>query len=72
MREPVTISLPKSVKDQLDRMVKKAHMNRSDIIREALRQHIALTEFRELRNQMIPKAEKSGVFTDDDVFEKVS
>ncbi len=72
MRETVTISLPKSVKSQLDEMVENNHMNRSDIIREALRNHFAISKFRELRKQMIPQAEKLGVFTDEDVFEKIS
>jgi len=72
MRETVTISLPQSVKRQLDAMVKRNHMNRSDIIREALRNHFAVSEFRELRKKMIPQAEISGIFTDEDVFEKVS
>ncbi len=72
MRETVTISLPKNIKEELDQMVKKEHLNRSDVVRDALRKYFALTAFRELRQQMIPQAEKAGVFTDEDVFEKVS
>ena len=72
MRETVTISLPKLMKEKLDRLVKKEHLNRSDVVREALRQHFAIQEFRELRRTMVPQAEKKGIFTDEDVFLNVS
>ncbi|GAG91770.1 unnamed protein product, partial [marine sediment metagenome] len=34
MRETITISIPKSIKQKLDRIVKEEHLNRSDIVRE--------------------------------------
>ena len=72
MRETITISVPKSIKQKLDRMIKKEHLNRSDVVREALRQYFARQEFRRLRQLMIPEAESRGFYTDEDVFRKVS
>lgn len=72
MRETVTVSLPKYLKDKLDKQVNREHLNRSDIVRDALRKYFAVTEFRELRDKLIPHAEKQGIFTDEDIFEKVS
>lgn len=72
MRETVTISISKNLKEKLDRQVKKEHLNRSDIVRDALRKYFAVLEFKELRLKMIPYAEKLGIYTDEDVFEKVS
>ena len=72
MRETITISVPKSLKQELDGMVKKEHLNRSDIIREALRQYFARQEFQRLRRLMIPEAESRGLYTDEDVFRTVS
>lgn len=72
MRETITISLPKTLKKKLDLQVKQEHINRSDIVREALRDYFTLQEFRRLRAQMIPFAEKRGIYTDEDVFRKVS
>ncbi|MBT4372824.1 MAG: CopG family transcriptional regulator [Candidatus Marinimicrobia bacterium] len=72
MRETVTISLPKSIKDDLDKIVKKEHLNRSDVVRDALRKYLALNTFQDLRGKMIPQAEQAGIFTDEDVFENVS
>lgn len=72
MRETITISIPKSIKQKLDRIVKEEHLNRSDVVREALRQYFTRQEFRRLRQLMIPEAENRGFYTDEDVFHKVS
>ena len=48
MRERITISLPKSIKQKLDRMIKKQHLNRSDVVRKALRQYFDREELRRL------------------------
>jgi metal-responsive CopG/Arc/MetJ family transcriptional regulator len=72
MRETITISIPKSIKQKLDGMIKREHLNRSDIIREALRQYFVRQEFRRLRRLMVPEAEKRGIYTDEDVFRRVS
>ena len=72
MRETVSVSLPKSIKQKLDHETKAERLNRSDIIREALRQYFARKEFRRLRGLMVPEAERRGIYTDEDVFRKVS
>lgn len=72
MRETITISIPKSIKQRLDGIIKKEHLNRSDIVREALRQYFARQEFYRLRQLMVPEAENRGIYTDEDVFRSVS
>ena len=72
MRDTITISLPGELKKRLDGLVRSNQMNRSDVVREALRQYIHKEEFRQLRRAMIPHAESRGVYTDDDVFGRVS
>jgi len=72
MRETITISISKSIKQKLDKIVKEEHLNRSDVVREALRQYFTRQEFRRLRQLMIPEAESRGFYTDEDVFHKVS
>lgn len=72
MRETVTISLPGVLRKKLDRLAKKEHLNRSDVMRDALRSYLSIQEFRRLRVQAIPYAEKKGVFTDEDVFKIIS
>lgn len=72
MRETITISIPKSIKQKLDRIIKEEHLNRSDVVREALRQYFTRQEFRRLRQLMIPEAESRGFYTNEDVFRKVT
>jgi metal-responsive CopG/Arc/MetJ family transcriptional regulator len=72
MRETVTISLPKAVKDELDRLVEEEGITRSDVVRESLRDYLFLRQFRMLRAKMSAKAKKRGIYTDQDVFDRVS
>jgi metal-responsive CopG/Arc/MetJ family transcriptional regulator len=72
MRETITISLPGSLRERLDKMVETAQVNRSDVVREALRQYLQREEFQRLRRAMIPQAQSQGIYTDEDVFEQIS
>lgn len=72
MRETITVSVPGWLKRRLRIKVKKEHMNRSDIVREALRQYLAREEFRRLRGLMVPEGERRGFYSDEDVYKKVS
>lgn len=72
MRESVTISLPSWLKERLDQAVKRGQTNRSDVVREALREYFARQDLERIRRSAIPLAEARGVFTDQDVFREVS
>jgi predicted transcriptional regulator len=72
MRDTLTVSLPKSVRTRLDKLVTKEHISRSEVVQEALLQYLARREFRKIRAQAIPEAEARGLFTDEDVFREIS
>lgn len=72
MRETITISLPAGLRRRLDRLTKQESLNRSDVVREALRQYLARREFQRLRASLVPEAEKRGLYTDEDIFRQVS
>lgn len=72
MREAVTISLSKELKERLDKLADSEKVNRSEIVKEALRRYLAVNEFQRIRKQMIPKAEAMGIFSDEDVYKIVS
>ena len=71
MRQAITISLPEAVKETLDAIASEEHVNRSDVVREALRRYFATREFQRLRGIMTAEAEKRGIFTDEDVFTRL-
>ena len=72
MRSTLTIRLPDEVKKELDRVARREGVSRSDIVRESVRDYLFIRQFRRLRQRMLPKAVDRGVFTDEDVFDRVS
>jgi len=72
MRETITVSLSDSLKEKLDQSAKEQKVSRSDVVREALREHFAVQEFRRLRGLMLFEAEKRDIYTDEDVFRLIS
>lgn len=72
MRHTITISVPKEFKEELDEITSKEGISRSDIIRESLRDYLFEHRFLNLRKRMMERAAKQGIFTDEDVFKRVS
>ena len=58
MRAILTISLEASVRKTLDRAAEEKGTNRSEIVREALRQFFAKREFERLRGTIVPRFER--------------
>jgi metal-responsive CopG/Arc/MetJ family transcriptional regulator len=72
MRQTVTISLDKETRKELDVIAKREGVSRSDVIRESLRDFLFVRNFRRLRETMMARANAKGVYTDQDVFDRVS
>ena len=72
MSDAVTIRLDPALKRQLARLAKQTGRTRSDLIRDAVRRQLALLRFEQLRERVMPAAERAGYLTDEDVFRDVS
>jgi len=72
MRETVTISLPQAIRRELDRIAKEEGVSRSDILRQSLEDFLFVRRFRQLRQRMMAAAQAQSIFTDEDVFNRVS
>jgi metal-responsive CopG/Arc/MetJ family transcriptional regulator len=72
VRETVTISLPQTVRRELDRIAKEEGVSRSDVLRQSLDDFIFARRFRRLRQRMMAAAQAQGIYTDEDVFTRVS
>ena len=72
MRETITISIPPQMKKALDEASHTEGVTRSEVVRESLRDYLFLRRFRALRQKMTAQAQAHGVYTDEDVFERVS
>jgi len=68
----VTISLPQAIRRELDRIAKKEGVSRSDILRQSLEDFLFVRRFRQLRQRMMAAAQAQGIYTDEDVFNRVS
>jgi len=72
MQASLTISIPTTIKSKLEKVSKEECLRKGEIVRDALKQYFAQREFQQLRKMVIPKAQKQGYFTDEDIFKDVS
>jgi metal-responsive CopG/Arc/MetJ family transcriptional regulator len=72
MRETVTISLPQAVRRELDKVAKEEGVSRSELLRQSLEDFLFVRRFRRLRQRMMAAAQAEGIYTDEDVFTRVS
>jgi metal-responsive CopG/Arc/MetJ family transcriptional regulator len=68
----ITVRLDDDLLPILDEVRKRSGQTRSEVIREALKRHLALRRFEQLRRRAMPFAEARGYLTDEDVFKVVS
>ena len=72
MRQTMTISIPKTMKDQLDRLCERVGQSRSDLVRAALMQYFTQMEYQRLRRELLAHAEERGYFADQDIYRRIS
>ncbi|MCK4528717.1 ribbon-helix-helix protein, CopG family [candidate division WOR-3 bacterium] len=72
MRKVLSISLTDTLKKKLDEVSERLQRNRSEVVKEALREFFARQDFKRLRGIMMSEAEKKGIYTDEDVFNQTS
>ena len=68
----MTISLPQGVRRELDKIAKEEGISRSDVLRQSLEDFLFVRRFRQLRQRMMAAAQAHGIFTGEDVFNRVS
>lgn len=68
----VTIRLDPKLQRELDRLSRQLGRSRSELVRDAVRRQIALLQFEQVRQTLVPLAEAQGILTDEDVFKIVS
>lgn len=72
MREVLSISIEKSLKQKVDEAAKMLHVSKSELVKKALEKYITHEELKELRTMLVPLGEKAGYLTDDDIFNDIS
>jgi len=72
MQEIITITLPAQIKPALDEVRQREGASLNELVTKAIEEYLFARQFRLLRERMVPKAQEQGIYTDQDVFERVS
>jgi Arc/MetJ-type ribon-helix-helix transcriptional regulator len=72
MRATLTISLPKDLRRDLDKMAKAEGVSGSEYVRRAVKADIFRRALRAARRELVPQARAQGIYTDEDVFKIIS
>jgi metal-responsive CopG/Arc/MetJ family transcriptional regulator len=72
MRVVVSVSFPRELASELNRLAKESGRTRSELIQEALRAYLWEERLRKITKSVRAKAKKRGFVTDEDVFKAVS
>jgi metal-responsive CopG/Arc/MetJ family transcriptional regulator len=72
MQETITINLPQDIRSALDEVLREGSQSPNELVCEALRNYLFIRKFRQLREHMTSKAQTQGIYTDQDVFDRVS
>ena len=70
--KPLNVRIPAELRKQLIAISKRENIPISDLVRESLKEYLAVHRFRELRKKMMPYAQAQGFLTDEDVFKAIS
>ncbi|MBI4770731.1 MAG: hypothetical protein HY784_10080 [Chloroflexi bacterium] len=72
METTLTLTLSPDLKVALEDATRQEGLEPGELVSAAIRQYLFLRRFRLLRERMIPRAEQRGIYTDQDVFDRVS
>jgi len=72
MRETLTIGLPKKLRQQLAKAAKRECVSQSEFVRNAVQERLWHDAIDASRRRLVPKARALGIYTDEDVFKRVS
>ena len=70
--DTITVRLDDDLVPILDEVCRRSGRTRSEVMREALKHHLAQRRFEQLRRRVMPFAAARGYLTDEDVFDHIS
>jgi metal-responsive CopG/Arc/MetJ family transcriptional regulator len=70
--DTITVRLDDDLLPVLDEVCRRSGRTRSEVMRTALKRHLAQLRFEQLRQRTMPFAAAHGYLTDEDVFDRIS
>ena len=72
MADTIIITLPQEIRLALEEVTQKEGLSSNAIINEAIKEYLFFRRLRLLRERMIATAQAQGIYTEQDVFDRVS
>lgn len=72
MKTMLTVRLTPELGRQLEKVSKAENIPISDIVRESLSRYVAVLRFGELQKKAVKRARAQGIYTDEEVFKRLS
>ena len=69
MSKTITIRLDNTLPEILERVAAGSNRTKSEVIRKALRSQLSIEMLDLIREELVPRAQEMGLYTDEDVFE---
>jgi metal-responsive CopG/Arc/MetJ family transcriptional regulator len=68
----ITVTLDDDVKTAMDAAVREEGVSPDELVATAVKEYLFFRRFRLLQERMIPRAQEKGIYTDQDVFDRIS
>lgn len=62
-----SISFPKGIAEEIEKLAKKEHKTKSGVVQEAVRQYLELRKWQKAQMEVGARARKLGLSSDDDI-----
>ena len=72
MEKKITITVPDEYASELEELAHEEECEDEEVVLDVLRRHLLIRRIRLMREAKIPEAQEQGIFTDQDVFDRVS
>jgi Arc/MetJ-type ribon-helix-helix transcriptional regulator len=69
--KPLNVRIPEQLQKELEGLSRREHVPVSDLVRDSLREFLAIRKFRQARKAVRGFARSAGFLTDEDVFKHI-
>lgn len=72
MQDTIGVSLSKEQRSALAELTRQEGVPVDELVNQTVEEHLFFKRFRSLRERLVTKARAQGIYTDQDVFDRVS
>ena len=72
MQKTIVVTVPEDMASDLEELALEKGCADEDVVLDVLRRYLLVRRIDLMREEMIPKVQEMGIYTDQDVFDRVS